>query len=175
MSLEPSTRLIPAVALDWGDLADGLTPHGFASFAKPICGASRRKTNFVAALPPTGGRGCEPLTGRLEWRADRYGKSLTKAFQMGLAAGDDLQDMITIQPGPNSETHGQVRPTRWGTWAREQYEHGFNPPMPPAHRGEGSGNCHCVVHQTPARLPTIAEMAKAVAKGPMGDKSKEGA
>ena len=257
LSLELSTRLIPDVALDWGDLADRLSPAEFASivladptwrkggtpaerfallqeqmradiqdatvklregltdanpdndwiiiesFAKRVRGSinrsyylayqfGRETTNpfwlgftqkdldavrglieqeyeylrgFTADLRARVRAG-EPLTGRLEWRADLYGKSLTKAYQMGLAAGEDPQDLITIAPGPNHDTHCAVCPTHWGTWTREQYN-AFDPPMPPANRCEGHGNCHCVVSLRPATLPTIRDMARGVVQGPI--------
>jgi hypothetical protein len=113
-------------------------------------------------------RAKQPLTGKLEWRADLYGKSLTKAYQLGLAAGEDPTDTITIMPGSNSKTHCPVCPTHWGTWTRQQYE-AFVPAMPPANRCLGKGNCHCIMHQRPGRLPTIDEMARAVAEGPIRD------
>lgn len=259
--LELSTRLIPAVALDWGDLADRLSPAEFVSivladptwrrggtpaerftllqeqmrteildatgklredlsrvdagttkdwiavesFAKRIRGSinrsyylayqfGRETTNpawpgftqqdltavrtvieseyeflrgFTADLRAQLRRG-DPLTGRLEWRADLYGKSLTKAFQMGLAAGDNPQDLIIITPGPNHDTHCQVCPTHWGTWTREQYDR-FDPPMPPANRCEGMGNCHCGMTQRPAVLPTVADVARGVVQPPIGE------
>lgn len=254
MPLELSCNLLPDIALDWGDLADRLSPAEFASivladptwrrggtpaerfallqeqmqadihdataklreglfdadptndwiviesFAKRVRGGinrsyylayqfGREATNpfwfgfteqdiaavrglvegeyeylrgFTADLREQVRRG-EVLSSRLEWRADLYGKSLTRAYQMGLSAGEDPNDTITILPGNNKGTHCKVCPTHWGTWTRQQYETGFSPPMPPANRCEGHGNCHCIIQQRQGRLPTVEEMARGIA------------
>lgn len=108
-------------------------------------------------------RAGDALTGRLEWRADLYGKSLTRAYQLGCMAGETKDDIIEILPGKPKTDHCRVCPTRWGRYTRREFNDRFGEGTTPADWCEGRSNCHCRTRTIPGRLPTIQEIMRSAA------------